>query len=72
MSAAGPASPGATEPPVHPPPRPRPALRDRWVLPGLALLALLTVLVVLVYASQPQSAGEVGGRALVADRKSVV
>lgn len=46
-------------------PRPPSALRDPWVIPGLALLAVLTVLVVLLYASQPQSAAEVGGRALV-------
>ncbi|WP_420124786.1 hypothetical protein [Longimicrobium sp.] len=51
---------------MHPSPRARSALRDPWVIPGLALLAALTVLVILIYASQPQSAGEVGGRALVA------
>ena len=64
MSAAADA-PRGTEPPVHPPRRPS-GLRDRWVLPGLALLALLTVLVIYLYASQPQSPGEVGGRAWVA------
>ena len=41
-------------------------LRDRWVLPGLAALVVLTLLAVYVYASQPQSASEVGGRAWVA------
>jgi hypothetical protein len=41
-------------------------LRDPWVLPGLALLVVLTGLVAYLYASQPQSASEVGGRAWVA------
>lgn len=41
-------------------------LRDPWVLPGLALLAVLTGLVLYLYASRPQSAAEVGGRAWVA------
>lgn len=41
-------------------------LRDPWVIPGLALLAALTVAAVYLYASQPQSASEVGGRAWVA------
>lgn len=41
-------------------------IRDPWVIPGLAALAVLTVLVVYLYASQPQSAAEVGGRAFVA------
>lgn len=41
-------------------------LRDPWVIPGLALLAVLSVLVLFLYASRPQSAGEVGGRAWVA------
>jgi hypothetical protein len=50
---------------VHHPDRPS-GPRDPWVLPGLALLAVLTVLVILLYAGQPQSAGEVGGRAWVA------
>lgn len=40
-------------------------MRDPWVLPGLALVAVLTVLVLYLYASQPQSAAEVGGRAWV-------
>jgi hypothetical protein len=62
MTPAGPAP-----EPIAPPSRsPSRGLRDPWVLPGLALLAVLTVLVVLIYASRPQSAGEVGGRALVA------
>jgi hypothetical protein len=41
-------------------------LRDPWVLPGLALLVVLTGVVLYLYASQPQSASEVGGRAWVA------
>ena len=41
-------------------------LRDPWVLPGLAVLFVLTVLVLYLYATRPQSAGEVGGRAWVA------
>jgi hypothetical protein len=41
-------------------------VRDPWVLPGLALLAALTVLVAVLYANQPQTAAEVGGRAWVA------
>jgi hypothetical protein len=60
-------SPGpAPQPPASPSRPPSRGLRDPWVLPGLALLAVLTILVVLIYASRPQSAGEVGGRALVA------
>jgi hypothetical protein len=34
-------------------------LRDPWVIPGLALLAVLTVLALLLYRSAPQSAAEV-------------
>jgi hypothetical protein len=41
-------------------------LRDPGVLPGLALLFVLTGAVAYLYASQPQSASEVGGRAWVA------
>jgi len=41
-------------------------IRDPWVLPGLALLAVLTVLAAVLYARRPQSASEVGGRAWVA------
>lgn len=41
-------------------------IRDRWVLPGVALLAVLTVLAGVLYASRPQSVGEVGGSAWVA------
>jgi hypothetical protein len=51
---------------VLPPQRPSAGLRDPWVIPGLVLTAVLTVFIVLVYAGQPQSAGEVGGRAWVA------
>ncbi|HEU0299377.1 MAG TPA: hypothetical protein VFR37_07985, partial [Longimicrobium sp.] len=51
---------------MNPSERPSRGLRDPWVIPGLALLAVLTVLVAAVYAGQPQSAGEVGGRAWVA------
>lgn len=63
MNAAGPHPPAE---PAPPPPRAPSGLRDPWVLPGLALLGALTVLVIYLYASQPQSAGEVGGRAWVA------
>jgi hypothetical protein len=48
------------------PAAPRAGLRDPWVLPGLALLAVLTVAVVLLYRGAPQSAAEVGGRTWVA------
>ena len=51
---------------VPDPPRATAGLRDPWVLPGLAVLLALTVLAVVLYAGQPQSAGEVGGRAWVA------
>lgn len=65
MSAPAPDADRIHEPAAHPH-GPRSGLRDPWVLPGLALLGVLTVFAVLLYASQPQSAGEVGGRALVA------
>jgi hypothetical protein len=64
MNPAGPPPPPEAAAP--PPPRASAGHRDPWVLPGLALLLVLTVLVVYLYASQPQSAGEVGGRAWVA------
>ena len=41
-------------------------VRDPWVLPGLALLFVLSLLVLDLYANAPQSASEVGGRAWVA------
>ncbi len=41
-------------------------LRDPWVAPGLVLLVLMTGLVLFLYAGQPQTAAEVGGRAWVA------
>jgi hypothetical protein len=44
----------------------RPGLRDPWVRPGLALLAIATVLAALLYRAAPQSAAEVGSSALVA------
>jgi hypothetical protein len=47
-------------------PRSTAGLRDPWVLPGIALLVVLTGLVAYLYGSQPQSASEVGGRAWVA------
>ena len=55
-------------PPIAPPPAAadRLGLRDPWVRPGLALLAVLTVLAVLLYRAAPQSAAEVGNSALVA------
>jgi hypothetical protein len=51
---------------VSPPPRFAAGLRDPWVLPGLALLVVLTVLVGVLYASRPQTVAEVGGSAWVA------
>lgn len=65
MSPDGPDAGGRTEAAVHHP-RPSSGLRDPWVIPGLVLLALLSILAVFLYAGQPQSAGEVGGRAWVA------
>ncbi len=65
MDQAGP-QPHPPEPAVSPPQRPSRGLRDPWVIPGLVALAALTVFAVLVYAGQPQTAGEVGGRAWVA------
>ncbi|MBB4637592.1 hypothetical protein [Longimicrobium terrae] len=47
-------------------PRWNDGLRDPWVLGGLALLAVLSCLAVVLYAGQPQTAAEVGGRAWVA------
>ena len=40
-------------------------LRDPWVLPGLVLLAALTVAAALLYRGAPQSAGEVRSAAWV-------
>ncbi|HYW06934.1 MAG TPA: hypothetical protein VE913_08260, partial [Longimicrobium sp.] len=40
--------------------------RDRWVIPGLALLAVLSVVAILVYRSAPQTAAEVGAGTWVA------
>jgi hypothetical protein len=51
---------------VSPPQRFTDGIRDPWVRPGLALLVVLTAGVVVLYANQPQSAAEVGGRAWVA------
>jgi hypothetical protein len=51
---------------VSPPTTFTAGIRDRWVLPGLALLAVLTVLVGVLYARRPQSVAEVGGSAWVA------
>lgn len=51
---------------MSPPPRFSAGLRDPWVLPGLALLVVLTVLVAALYASRPQTVAEVGGSAWVA------
>lgn len=57
-------------PPASPPVPPAPAapsgLRDPWVRPGLALLAVATVLAALLYRAAPQSAAEVRTGALVA------
>ncbi|HEX5725511.1 MAG TPA: hypothetical protein VFX98_08590 [Longimicrobiaceae bacterium] len=41
-------------------------LTDPWVRPGLALLALLTALALVLYRNAPQSAGELRSRAWVA------
>jgi hypothetical protein len=41
-------------------------LRDPWVIPGLVLLAVLTVVVPLLYRGAPQTAAEVGSRTWVA------
>ena len=57
-----------------PPPTPAPGpvaadpsgLRDPWVIPGLVLLAVLTVFAVLLYRAAPQSAAEVTSSAIVA------
>jgi hypothetical protein len=65
MSAAA-ADPGRSPDPALPRSPTSSGLRDRWVIPGLALLAVLTVLAVILYAGQPQTPGEVGGRAWVA------
>lgn len=69
MDAATAAHPAADPPPPVAPRTPGGAasgLRDPWVVPGLALLAVLTVLSILLYAKSPQSAAEVGNSALVA------
>ena len=42
------------------------SLRDPWVIPGLALLAVLTVAAVLLYRSAPQSASQVKSATWVA------
>ena len=59
----------ASSPPAAAPPPPtgeRSELRERWVLPGLVLLLVGTVLAVLLYRAAPQSAAEVRTGALVA------
>jgi hypothetical protein len=58
-------TPASTPVPVKPV-RDRAGLREPWVLPGLAALAVGTVFAVLLYRAAPQSAGEVGSAALVA------
>ena len=57
----------ASAPPLASPPAAadREGWRDPWVRPGLALLAVLTVLAALLYRAAPQSAAEVGNSALV-------
>jgi hypothetical protein len=62
--APAPAPPVAAAPP--PAAAERSELRDRWVLPGLALLLVGTVLAALLYRAAPQSAAEVRTGALVA------
>lgn len=63
-----PPSPDPTQPQAAAPAtaRARMGLREPWVLPGLAALAVGTVFAVLLYRAAPQSAGEVGSAALVA------
>jgi hypothetical protein len=51
---------------VSPPTRFTAGIRDPWVLPGLALLVVLTAAAAVLYASQPQSVAEAGGSAWVA------
>ena len=51
---------------MSPPMRFSAGLRDPWVLPGIAAVLVGTFLSVYLYASQPQTASEVGGRAWVA------
>lgn len=51
--------------PAASPPGAESGLRDPWVVPGLAVLAVLTVLVILLYRAAPQSAAEVSAGALV-------
>ncbi|MFL5383374.1 MAG: hypothetical protein ACJ8GN_12725 [Longimicrobiaceae bacterium] len=65
MDAPAPApSPAPASPPSAP--EARSGLRDPWVLPGLGLLLVGTVLAVLLYRAAPQSAAEVRTGALVA------
>jgi|GEM_PF-1467876 len=58
--------PDAAPAPAAAPVRDRTGLREPWVLPGLAALAVGTVFAVLLYRAAPQTAGEVGSAALVA------
>lgn len=51
--------------PAAPAPRAASGLRDPGVIPGLAMLAALTVLAILLYRAAPQSAAEVRAGALV-------
>ncbi|HYH81884.1 MAG TPA: hypothetical protein VEX86_18900 [Longimicrobium sp.] len=60
------ATPPAAAAPVPVPVRPRSWLRDAWVLPGLAALAVGTVFAIVLYRAAPQSAGEVRSAAMVA------
>jgi hypothetical protein len=58
------ASPDHTQPAAAAPGLPD--RRDPWVIAGLVLLGVMTVLAVLLYRASPQSAREVGSAALVA------
>ncbi|HEX9939280.1 MAG TPA: hypothetical protein VGB15_19210 [Longimicrobium sp.] len=56
----------AAAPAPAPAARTRSELRDPWVVGGLALLAVMTVMAALVYRAAPQTAREVGSAAMVA------
>jgi hypothetical protein len=58
----------APAPAPSPPARDAGGLRDPFVVPGLVLLGVLTVLAAVLYRAAPQSAAEVGSAAVVAVR----
>lgn len=59
-------SPDVTQPAATAAPGPGADRRDPWVIGGLVLLGVMTVLAVLLYRASPQTAREVGSAALVA------